>query len=88
MGKMHKLFGISDQTPALVRISSSDSFLGFLGNRYFIVWIGFWSGHIGGWYKIGFFGGWQRFHGWERTWQIKREVEKFDRIAVPMPIAA
>lgn len=66
MAKLHRHSGFGDQTQALVRISSPNSLFGTLGDRYFIDWIGFRSGHLGGWSKIGFFGGWQRFHGWER----------------------
>ena len=68
MGKCHGKFRIGDQTDmVLVRISISNSFLGMLGDRYFIDSICFWSGYYCGWSKIGFFSGWQRCHGgWER----------------------
>ena len=76
MRKMRGYYRISEQTHALVRISSSNSFSGMLGDRYFIDWIGFWSGHFCGWFKIGIFGGWDRFHGWERTWHSGRSLRE------------
>ena len=71
---LHGRIRIAEHTPALVRISFLDSFLGPLGDPYFIDWIGFWSHQFCGWFKIGFFSGWHRFHGWERMWQLERET--------------